>query len=76
MQIDGRAGCFLHAVQSDDVIDVRVRDHDGRDFQSMPLDHFQDSRGIVARIDDDRFAGFGSPTMWQLHCSMPTGRIS
>ena len=57
MQIDGRAGRFVHAAQSDDVIDVRVRHHDGRDLQMMPLDHFQDSRRIVARIDDDRFAG-------------------
>jgi hypothetical protein len=34
-----------------------VRNHNGRDLQMMPLDNFQDSCGIVARIDDDRFAG-------------------
>ena len=38
----------MHAAQSDDVIDVRVRDRDGRDLQMMPLNRFQDSAGIVA----------------------------
>jgi hypothetical protein len=43
-------------MQSDDVIDVRVRDHDGFHFQRMPLDHFQDSLRVVTRVDNDRFA--------------------
>jgi hypothetical protein len=45
----------MHSAQSDDVIDVRVRHHDGHDFEVVPLDHFQNAGGIVAGIDDDRF---------------------
>jgi hypothetical protein len=53
---DGRAGGVMHTAQSDDVIDVRVRNHDGLHFQTMPLDDLQNSFSIVARIDDDCFA--------------------
>jgi hypothetical protein len=56
MQIDRSAGCFVHAAQTDDVIDMGVRNRDGRYLQMMLSDHFQDSAGIVARIDNDRFA--------------------
>ncbi len=38
------------------MVDVRVSDHDCHDLQVMALDHFHDSRGIVARIDDNCFA--------------------
>ena len=57
MHIDWGAGRFAHAVQSDDVIDVRVRDDDGCHFQMMAVDCFQNSRGVVAGIDHDCFAG-------------------
>ncbi len=43
--------------KSDDVVDMRVRNRDGGDFQMMPVNYFQDSGGIVARVDDDCFAG-------------------
>src|SRR5882672_12594266 len=56
--MDWGACRLMHTAQSDDVIDVRVRNHDGRDFQMIPLDNFQDSAGIVPRIDDDRFKRF------------------
>jgi hypothetical protein len=36
---------------------VGMCNHYGRDLQMMPLDNFQDSAGIVAGIDDNRFAG-------------------
>ncbi len=54
----GEAGMSvgMYRQQTDDMIDVSVRDHDGRDFQMMTLDNFQDSDSIVAGIDDDCFA--------------------
>src|ERR1700688_3441337 len=57
MHVDGGTGRFLHTAQSDHMIDVRMRHHDCCNFQMMSLDHFQDTRRVVARIDDDCFAG-------------------
>jgi hypothetical protein len=53
---DGSTGRVMHTAQSDDVIDMRVRDHDGLHFQPIPLDYLQNSFCIVARVDDDCFA--------------------
>src|ERR1700722_2925074 len=57
MHIDWGAGRFPDTVQTDDVVDVRVRDDDGSHFQMMAVDGFQNSRGVVAGIDHDCFAG-------------------
>ena len=57
MQINRGAGRFPHALQSHNVIDVRVRNDDSLNFQMVPLDDFEDSRRVVTGIDDDRFAG-------------------
>jgi len=72
-----RAGRLLDAAQSSDVINVRVRDEDGGNMQFVAMDDLKDPLGVVRQ---DRSPGrrefFGSPTMWQLHCNIPTGSIS
>jgi hypothetical protein len=59
MYVDRRSGCFVHAAQSNHMVDVRVRNDNGSDFQLVPFDHFQNPRCIIARIDDDCFSGLG-----------------
>ena len=39
-----------------DVIDMRMRDHDGFHMQAVPLEHGFDARQVVARIDHHRVA--------------------
>ena len=46
----------MNAVESHDVIDVRVRDYDRANLQVMALNDLQDSFGVVARIDHDSVA--------------------
>ena len=57
MHVDGSVSRVVHAAQSDDVIDVRMREDDGRDLQMVPLDYVQNFAGIVSGIDHDGFAG-------------------
>jgi len=53
-----------------------VRDEDGGNMQFVAMDDLKDPIGVVARINHQGVASFGSPTMWQLHCNIPTGSIS
>ncbi len=58
VHVDGGVGGLLDAVQADHVIDVRVGDDDGADFQMMALENFENFFGVVSGIDDDGVVRF------------------
>ena len=49
-----RTGELLEHGQRTDVIDVRVRGHDGTHLEAMPLERCKDAFAFVTRVDDDR----------------------
>ena len=59
MRADDRSGEFAReGARTARMIDVRVRDDDGFDLQSMLVEHSLNVRQIVAGIDHDRFLGY------------------
>ena len=56
MHVNRRVRGLLDAVQANDVIDMRVGDHDRADFQVMAVEDFEYSFRVIARIDHDSVA--------------------
>ena len=59
VDVNRGAGCVMDAAQADDVINVSMRDDNGRDFEAMVLDDLEDPLRFIARIDDDGFVSYG-----------------
>jgi hypothetical protein len=56
VHVDRRAGGRVQLVRAADVVDVRVRDHDGFHVQAVARQDALDLRQVVARIDHQRVA--------------------
>src|ERR1044071_7403411 len=57
VHVDRRPRQFLELGPPADVIDVRVRDHDGLYREPVPAEDLDDLRDIIAWIDDDGLTG-------------------
>ena len=57
VHVDRRAGGYVQLVRAADVVDVRVRDHDGFHVQAVARHDALDLLQVVARIDHQGVAG-------------------
>ncbi len=57
IHVNGRARDPLEFLRAADVIDMRVGDYDGRHFQVVARENFENARDFVAGVDDHGFAG-------------------
>ena len=57
MQMQGRAGLFLHLSGGEEMIKMRVGVDDADDFQAMRVETRHDQVWVATRVDDDGFFG-------------------
>jgi uncharacterized membrane protein len=57
VHVDRGAGRELQFLRAADVIDVRVGDHNGGDFETVPREDVQDALDFVAGVDHHRLSG-------------------
>jgi len=76
VHVHRRARGLFQFLGAADVIDVGVRNHDGFHREPVPFDDFQDALDVVPGSTTRASRLCSSPKIEQLHCNIPTGRIS